>query len=168
MTYYNSSLYIWSGSHIYKYELMNNVWIITRDKGTAQRNITANSLVVYKDSLYSIYGWDFVSSNGVAEIIKVNLSGDSYEVQSIHIKNDEIANWSHAYVIKNNLAYLFGGGGYDGYNNSLARLDLDNSNLGFKILSKFSEYPIARGGHGMEVYNDELYIFGGIDNNGNK
>jgi hypothetical protein len=80
---------MWSGSHIYKYELMNNVWIIIRDKGTAQRNIIGNSLVVYKDSLYSIYGWDFVASSRVAEIIKVNLSGDSYEVQSIHIENYE-------------------------------------------------------------------------------
>jgi hypothetical protein len=30
MIYYNSSLYLWSGSYIYKYELMSNVWIITQ------------------------------------------------------------------------------------------------------------------------------------------
>jgi hypothetical protein len=66
-------------------------------------------------------------------------------VQSIYINNYEIAALFHAYVIKDNLAYIFGGGGLDGYLNSLARLDLDKSNLGFEILSKVSQYPIARG-----------------------
>ncbi len=147
---------------------MNNVWIITRTTGIAQRNIISNSLVVYKDSFYSFYGWDFVDSTPIPEITKVNLSGDSYEARSIYVNTEEIAAWSHAFVIKDNLVYFFGGGSQEGYLNSLARLDLDKSNLSFEILSRVSDYPIARGGHGMEVYNDELYVFGGIGNNGNK
>lgn len=161
-------MYLWTGSLIYKYELLNNVWIKIQTKGKFQRNIISNSLIVYKDHFYSFYGWDFTASTPVTEITKVNLSGDSYEVESIYINNEEIAGWSHAYVNKDNYVYLFGGGSQEGYLNSLSRLDLDQSTLSFDILSKILDYPTARGGHAMEVYNDEIYIFGGIDNYGNK
>ena len=148
---------------------MNNVWIITQLHVKAQINsITSSLVVVYKDILYSLYGWDNLDETAVKDIILVNLLGDSYEMEYINMYNEEIAQAAHGYVIKDSLVYLFGGRTQESRLNSLARLDLDNSNLSFDILGRDSDNPSARGGHAMEVYSDELYILGGIDNNGNK
>jgi hypothetical protein len=71
------------------------------------------------------------------------------------------------YLCKDNLIYFFGGGYSQGNQNSLAVIDLGNRELRVSPLSKNHSTPIARGGHAMEVYNNELYLFGGKDSQGN-
>lgn len=63
---------------------------------------------------------------------------------------------------------MFGGDSWAGFYNSLVTLDLDNITSQFNILSRTMETPSPRRGHAMEAYNDELYIFGGVDRYGDR
>jgi hypothetical protein len=64
--------------------------------------------------------------------------------------------------------YLFGGSNKAGYSNNLSLLDLSEKDLEFQILSRRINVPTARKGHAMEAYDDKLYIFGGVDGDGNE
>jgi hypothetical protein len=71
------------------------------------------------------------------------------------------------YLCKDNLIYILGGAYLQGNLNSLAVIDLNIRELRVSPLSKNHSIPIERGGHAMEVYNDELYLVGGKDTQGN-
>jgi hypothetical protein len=67
------------------------------------------------------------------------------------------------------MVFVFGGETFGrGNYNSLSVLNLDHSKLEFQNLSDKLTVPTARRGHAMEVYNDKLYIFGGVDISGNR
>jgi hypothetical protein len=70
----------------------------------------------------------------------------------------DIAGWSMEYLCGDNLAYFYVGCSL-GKQNSLAEIRVDS-------LSKNNLFLIAKGGHGIEVFNDELYLLGGEDTQG--
>ena len=166
MRYYKGAIYIWNQINIFKYELGTSKCIRTKLSGINFRNFGLNSICMYKDSIFSLFGWDYDMDKPIKEIIRVNISDDQYSTDIIPIDKYDIAEWSMGYLCKDNLVYLFGGGSETGNQNSLATINLDATELGVSALSKNNLFPIAKGGHGMEVYNDELYLLGGEDSQG--
>lgn len=168
MDYYNGSLYLFTGTFIYKYDLETGFWIANELSGIKLNSISDNAICMNDGYLYSIAGWDRELKVPIYSIYKTNLSSETYEIQEISIEKVNIAEWSSGYVCKDNLMYVFGGGSLTGYYNNLSVLDLNQSLPKLTELSKQIKIPTARLGHGMEVYNDDLYIFGGLDKDGNR
>jgi hypothetical protein len=61
---------------------------------------------------------------------------------------------------------MFGGATSYGPSNSLGILNIDNMPLQYNKLSKYMAVPAHILGHAMGIYDDELYIFRGVDNYG--
>jgi N-acetylneuraminic acid mutarotase len=56
----------------------------------------------------------------------------------------------------------------EGNLNTLSVIDLDKYPLEYINLSKNLSTPTPRSNHGMEVYDNSLYIFGGVNNEGDQ
>jgi hypothetical protein len=166
MDYYNGSFIIHHNDILYIYSLDKSTWTQKEMPGKIETNLTYYTQCLYKDTLYLIMGWDALENKGSYSIFKIDLSNENYEAQEIPVSNIDIAGWALGYKCKDNLVYLFGGGSLlDGYFNSLSILDLAKPELKFEILNTNMKVPKARQGHAMEVYDDKIYIFGGVDSN---
>lgn len=168
MEYYKGSLYLWGGTNneynrLYTYDLDAEIWSVIDISYMKVKLTQHNGICIYKDNLYAIAGFDPVDSIKVESVFKINLESGNYEVEEIPIINKEMGDGSFGYDCKDNMMYIFGGYSKTGDRNSLVSIDLEEPLLNFTALSKQINTPIARHGHAMEVYNDELYIYGGIN-----
>lgn len=172
MEYYNGSLLIFTGEYLYKFEIESKTWNRFELSGKKLSPINSYGLCIYKDSLYSVFGWDIEVSKDESSIYKVDLKTGNYQVEEIEIDKDGIGSWSYGYDCNDNIMYMFGGASMNEilteYFNSLVVYDLDNPTAPITNLSPNMKLPTPRRGHAMEVYNDELYILGGINGSGNK
>lgn len=144
---------------LYKYEIFTGNWTILKPSDKKMSIYSNCNLCFYNDHLYS-----FIGDTQGQLIYKIKLEDESYILEENLLDRDEIglSGNSYGYACKNNLMYIFGGVSVGGYYNSLALLDFDQYPLKFSQLSKLMYIPTARRGHAMEVYNNNLYIYGGI------
>jgi hypothetical protein len=169
MDYHKGSFIINYNDILYMYNLDKSTWTQKAISGKRKTNLTDYTQCLYKDTLYMIMGWDILEELPSSSIFKINLSNENYEAKEIPITNKDIAEWTLGYKCRDSFVYLFGGGSHmDGHFNSLSKLDLSQPELKFEILNTNMKVPTARQGHAMEVYNDKLYIFGGVDSNGER
>jgi hypothetical protein len=170
--YYNGSILMFTGDYFYKFEIESKSWNRFDLSGIKVNPINSYGVCIYKDSLYSIFGWDVALSKDVSSIYKVDLSTGNYKVEEIEIDDTEIGNWSFGYACIDNMMYIFGGASMNEklteYYNSLVVYNLESPTIPMAKLSHNMKVPTPRRGHAMEVYNEELYILGGINSNGNK
>lgn len=145
---------------LYKYEIATGQWIRIEFIGKQVESVQNNGLCIYKNTMYSVLG-SFSSSSSV---YKIDLKSGNYELEDIYIDSDGMADSGFGYACKDNMIFIFGGSTYTGKHNNLAVLDFDKLPLKFTILSKQFKTPTARRGHAMELYNNKLYIYGGITN----
>jgi N-acetylneuraminic acid mutarotase len=168
MEYYNGSLYLFAGSTIFIYDLNMENWSKIETSNEVLDSIILSAQCFYKQRLYNFMGWDYLTGYQISSMYMMDLSNDKYEVKELLINLQYLALNSFGYTCINGILYLFGGFTENGYSNSLAVLDLSQSNLKLEILSEDMNVPTPRLGHAMEVYNDQLYIFGGADADSNK
>jgi N-acetylneuraminic acid mutarotase len=168
MEYYSGSLYLFVGSTVFIYDLKLENWSKVETSNEVLDGITLSAQCFYKQRLYNFIGWNYLTGYEISSMYMMDLSNDKYEVKELLINIQYIALDSFGYTCINGTLYLFGGYTENGYSNSLAVLDLNQSNLKLEILSKDMNVPTPRRGHAMEVYDDQLYIFGGADGDGNK
>jgi hypothetical protein len=169
MNYYDSSLLIYSEEVLYSYSLITNTWTHKVSLSQRKTQLIDYSQCIYKDTLYLIMGWDNLLASATHSIFKINLKNENYEVNEVPISNEGVAEWLFGYNCVDNIVYQFGGGSTEeGYFNSLFIFDLDQTIPEFKILNENKNVPRARRGHGMEIYDDKIYIFGGVDSNGER
>lgn len=167
MKYYSDSLYVWGDNQslytpLYKYDLNSGEWVKILPTGKQVEFMYNNGMCIYKDFLYSVLGlWQ--SSN---YIHKINLAFGNYELEEIFIDRMGLGNSWYGYFCNDNLMYLFGGADASGKFNTLSLLDFDQYPLKFQTISKNMKTPTARSGHGMEVFDNVLYIYGGMTNGG--
>jgi hypothetical protein len=164
MSYYKGSLYIYSIDLLYIYDLNANVWSTRMPLGKEYTILFDYAQCIYDGALYLIFGWDDNIVGASDKIYRIDLSSDRNEFEEIFISIEGIAKLTFGYGCNNNLVYLFGGNSvYDGYFNNFSVLDLSQKELELKFFNKAMNVPTARKGHVMEVYDDKLYIFGGVD-----
>jgi hypothetical protein len=170
MKYYNQSFYIWGDSvsynkpPLYQYEIATGIWTRVQPLGDEVGMAVNYGLCIYNHKLYSILGsWDLSNS-----VIEINLKSENYELERTWIDRTGMGDTGLGYYCDENMIYLFGGTTDSGHLNTLSVLDLDKHPLQFKFLSKNMKLPSARRGHAMQVYDDKLYIYGGITDSGSK
>ncbi len=154
---------------MYSYSLIQNTWTNKVSLSQRKTKLLDYSQCLYGGNLYLIMGWDNLLVSATHSILKINLSNENYEVHEVPISNKGVAEWTFGYTCVDNLVYQFGGGSTEeGYFNNLSILDLDKPKLEFQILNENMNVPRARRGHAMEIYDDKIYIFGGVDSNGGR
>ncbi len=166
MRYYKGAFYIWVGPYIYKYEIGATKWVTIEPSEKNTRYLGFNSICIYNDNLYSMFGFDYEISSPTHEILKLSILDNQYQIEIV-VEKQDLPNWALGYLCKDNLIYLFAGGYLEGSQNSLTTIDLDTNELRVTTFSKNKLFPKSRGGHTMEVFNDELYLVGGKDSQGN-
>ncbi len=60
MEFYNESLYLFTGTYLYKYDFRYGIWTRIEPLGKRFNNVTDKSLCSYKDDLYYFIGWDTI------------------------------------------------------------------------------------------------------------
>lgn len=168
MEYYNGSLYLFKGAIVFVYDLYSESWSKIETSNQVMDRIILSAQCFYEEKLYTFMGFNHLTVTQNFSIYIMDLSNDKYEMKEHLIDLQYIALDSFGYSCKDGTLYLFGGLTASGYSNSLAILDLKRTNLKFEVLSKPINVPTPRRGHAMEVYDDQLYIFGGVDADGKK
>jgi hypothetical protein len=168
MEYNEGSLYLFVGATVFIYNLNSEIWSKIETSNNVLDTIEDSAQCFYKEKLYTFMGWDNITGEEIYSIYIMDLSNDKYEFKEQVIDLQYIAEDSFGYTCKDGILYMFGGYTHAGFSNSLAILDLNQSNLKFEVLSKPINVPTPRRGHAMEVYDDKLYIFGGVDTYGKK
>jgi N-acetylneuraminic acid mutarotase len=168
MEYYNGSLYLFVGTIIFIYDLNMENWSKIETSNEVQDRILDSAQCFYKEKLYTFKGWDKVNKIYNSYSYIMDLSNDELEMNKLEIDLESIASAGFGYNCIDGILYMFGGYSDDGYSNSLSIIDFNKSNLKLELLSRDMNVPTPRQGHAMQVYDDKLYIFGGVDGNGNR
>jgi N-acetylneuraminic acid mutarotase len=170
MDYYEGKLYVYSKETLSVFNLIDKSWDNHRFEMCINESLSDYSQCIYNNSLYLIPGWHVELEEASRKIFRIELSDSDYNAcELIDLKQDKEADDKlKGYSCKDNQVYLFGGSNKAGYSNNLSLLDLSEKDLEFQILSRRINVPTARKGHAMEAYDDKLYIFGGVDGNGNE
>jgi hypothetical protein len=169
MEYYQGSLYIWGDEDsykmpLYKYDLDTKEWITILSLGEEVSFPGDYGLCVYKDNFFVIIG----SRDSKSSIYKIDPASGNYETYEFSIQKSNFARYGFSYTCEGNYFHLYGGVNDKGILNTLSVIDMDKVPLEFTILSKHISTPTPRSNHGMEVYDNSLYMFGGVSNMGNQ
>jgi hypothetical protein len=168
MEYYNGSLYLFIGSTVFIYNLNSENWSKIETSHEVIDGVIDSAQCFYEQKLYTVKGWDDINGIYNSYMYVMDLSNDEYEMSKLVIDLDSIASAGYGHICNQGILYIFGGYTDYGYSNSLAILDFNLSNLKLELLSKDMNVPTPRLGHAMQVYDDKLYIFGGVDGEGDR
>jgi N-acetylneuraminic acid mutarotase len=124
-------------------------------------------MCVYEESLFLINGYNPRIGDFTNKIYRINLESEDQIWENIYIEESNQPAGNSGYFCDKDKLYLFGGVHSGGVTNHLLNISLSSSKKNVVELSKKMITPIARYGHGMVAYDDKLYIFGGIDKEGN-
>lgn len=154
---------------MYRYEISTGKWSIVEIPGERADPALGHGLCAYKDSLYVLFGFNPITSAHFEFINRLKV--DDNEVQSwkaYEIGKNVMPLVAFGFVCSDNFIYLYGGLVKTRFTNELFRIDLSSPTLEWVSLSRKVNSPTARYAHAMEVYDDKLFILGGVDKNGNK
>jgi N-acetylneuraminic acid mutarotase len=176
MAFRDGSFYIWGSiglngelvRELYRYDIETKVWSVTEVSGEGPKYIAGGGMCTYKESLYIINGYDEVSELFTSRIYRLNLDGEDKQFEFVGSTDENSPKAAFGFACRENMVYLFAGQHANGYTNRLMTIDLDRPESSNTVLSSSITVPTARYGHGMTVYDEKLYIFGGVDKYGNK
>jgi N-acetylneuraminic acid mutarotase len=176
--YYKGSLYVFSGiesltyasNEIYKYDIERSHWSLVKTSGAQIPRLYGCFSTVIDGYLYILFGLteSYLLSN---DIYRINLDEIEpvWEVAYIDREDDfdeSIPRINSFIASIGDKIVMFGGWNVQGVKNDLVIFeptDLKNLKLKYRYLNKVTEMPTARIGHRMEVYQDNLMVFGGRD-----
>lgn len=155
---------------LYKLDLKDLVWKILDVKSNQPRSVVDNLSFGYNSYMYVMQGVDQDNCKTKESIFRIKMEGN--EVETVYMEEDNQVSSRSATgrCIVGSSVYIFGGSTCEGLLNELITVDLCNiylaqDNLQFEILSRNMVMPEARMEHAMDIYNDQLYIFGGKGKN---
>jgi hypothetical protein len=157
IAYYKGSLYMIHEGKLIKFELSSGI-VSYIDVSKSIPDIWDYGLCVYGDYLYSSFG---ISQQAYNHIIRINLRSREYITEEITI--EEGPGWAFGYTCRDNIMSFFAGNSYQGFKNYLWSYDLDNYDIRITTLSKNMNIAPARKGHSMEVFDNKLFMFGGVN-----
>jgi N-acetylneuraminic acid mutarotase len=166
IVYKDGKLYFWDVTDIqesvkiYVYDIETGYWSLIEHKVSYEHPIEYGVICVYNDTIYMI--------DTIGSIIKLKTEGNSLEWDKLVIDSNNLPIHAYSYIVNDRYLYIFAG--YNDYKNlnGLWRIDLSSDNLQWINISRDMNTPTPRSGHAMEVYNEELYILGGVDKYGFK
>jgi N-acetylneuraminic acid mutarotase len=156
-----------SDPSLYKYDLDSSSWSIVMISGPSIEFLQLHGQCVYKESLYIIYGYQTYKDEFYSTLHRVDLESNNKVWEVIKIPSANTGSASFGLLCSRETIFLFGGASKKGPSNQLLKISLSASSVDIVELSKSMNVPKARYGHAMEVYDDKLYILGGMDISGN-
>lgn len=176
MVYNKDNLYIWGGTdknmksieELYRYDIHTATWTSEQISDINKKVVTGHGLCAYEDNLYMINGYNSSTELFYKEITRLNLDKNTKQSEIFYQFDIKMPQGAFGYVCSGSTVYIYNGLSEDGYRNDLISIDLMQSDPKITILSASMKVPTARYGHAMEVYNNKLYIFGGVDSYGNE
>lgn len=173
LAYYDGSLYLWGTykeynsikGELFRYDLSSESWSIVETLSDDISYIQGHGMFTYNTDLYIINGYELRTGEFHNRIHHLNLDAENKvweEATNPEVNRNKAA---FAYVCEGDILYMFGGLSKEGQTNQLLEINLKLIEESTE-LSKSMRVPTARYGHSMEVYNDKLYIFGGVDKYG--
>jgi N-acetylneuraminic acid mutarotase len=175
MVYKEGKLYIWGAdgmlqparNDMFVYDIDSGFWKILETQGQIQSPLSYG-FCEYNDSLFVINGYDRFTASQFEHVSRLNIKGDNKEWVRYDTMKPDMAAASFGYVCEGSMVYIFGGFNNQDAHNDLWKMDLSAEQLEWIQLGRNIQIPTARSGHAMEVYDDKLYILGGVDKYGNK
>lgn len=157
IAYYNGALYMINEGKLIKFDLSSRM-VSHIDVSEHVPDIWDYGLCVYGDYLYSAFG---INRDAYNHILRINLKSGEYIIEDMPIS--EGPGWAFGYTCKDNMMNFFAGNSYQGFKNYLWSYDLDKYDNRITNLSKNMNIAPARKGHSMEVFDNKLFIFGGVN-----
>lgn len=139
-------------------------WTKLKQSGNVPKPRDDHSLSQINDTSFLIFG-GFVEGSRVNECYTCKKNGGTLEWTKIDVKSKEMPciRASHSSCYYNGKCYIFGGQDDDNNKlNDLWELSLDTGTYVEIKLPEGSAVPVARSGHSSNIYNGQMYIFGGI------
>ena len=154
---YNSYNYL-----MYYYSIANQTWEVIYSEGGILEARDYHVSAIYNNDIYILYGL----------LISVTFSYEMWKFDTFH------SNWAYlkqdnGYLIHPGLVqinfslYMVGGSSVKNIYNHILHVDLSSDSLDVSVLSPNLEAPPKRKEFCITRSNDEIYIFGGIDNDRN-
>lgn len=148
----------------YEFDSNNHTWTKLKQTGTVPKPRDDHSLSQIDTKTFLIFG-GFVEGSRVNDCYIAKKNGNTIEWKLVEITSKErpCIRASHSSVVYINKMYLFGGQDDDNNKlNDLWEFDLDSGVYKEIQLPADSVQPVARSGHSSNIYNGQMYIFGGI------
>jgi N-acetylneuraminic acid mutarotase len=139
-------------------------WTKLKQTGTVPKPRDDHSLSQINDNSFLIFG-GFVQGSRVNECYTCKKNGNTLEWTLVEIKSKEIPciRASHSTAVYNGKCYIFGGQDDDNNKlNDLWELTLETGMYRLVTMPEGSVEPLARSGHSSNIFNGQMYIFGGI------
>lgn len=148
----------------YEFDSTKYQWTKLKQTGNVPKPRDDHSLSQINENSFLIFG-GFVQGSRVNECYTCKKNGNTLEWTKIEVKSEEAPciRASHSSSVYNDKCYIFGG--QDDDNNKLNDLwELDLATGIYKEIKvpEGSVTPVARSGHSSNIYNGQMYIFGGI------
>ncbi len=152
--------------NLFRYEIDTGVWTTIQISNSDITPAISCGFCLYKDTLYAVDGFVPTSFQPAGYIHKIHLKNGEYSVEEVSTNQGREGAGGFGFYCHENLMYIFGGHTMTSIRNSLVAVDLDTTDLKRIVISGEMRIPNSRSGHAMEVYDDKLYIYGGIKNDG--
>jgi hypothetical protein len=179
--YYNGSIYIFGGYYPYDddanvllyYDIDNRTWSSASLSTKINSKTIGSVSCVYNDYFYYILGLD-LEAGFIQSMWRVSLKNPSISEKLEFTNADEnvYRSYSSKYC-KDGTLYVFGGFNYNMQMNDINTLNLsniytDDDKYIWKRLSRDMDVPTPRLGHAMDLYDGNIFIYGGRNKEGNK
>lgn len=152
-------------NRIYSYSFTDNRFYIeaTLNNYVYDEQIRYSSAVMYQDKMYIFGGMHFSSNNNTAIISNKLIAFDPITKNWEEKTPDTIARYQHEAVVVGQKMYVFSGTIFNAVNATNQILhDLRIYDFNSNTWSKGSFGPISRYNHSAVVYNNKMYVYGGL------
>ncbi|CAG9320198.1 unnamed protein product [Blepharisma stoltei] len=180
LVYYNKKLYTAGGGNTYA-KISHNEALLYFDLESSDKkwhNITSSNTYTYRifngsflkgSELYLMMGYSTDSKSHESSWYKVDLEDPDYDWKTVSISEDINRNLeidSYGWTLIENTLYIFGGDKNPPLINQLAILDISVSPITFSVFENYLS-PTSRMYHSLQPIGPNLYLFGGLGDNGN-
>jgi N-acetylneuraminic acid mutarotase len=175
MVYKDGSLYIWGSvednkylSDMHKFEISSKTWSKVEVSNKAPIYTAGYGMCVYKEHAYVINGYDETAQKFENKINRINLDNHQKEWELFDTTDEYLPKAAFGFACNEDAVYLFAGQYIRGNYNILMKVSLEKSQSRSIVLSRPLTVPTARYGHAMTVYDEKLYILGGVGKDENE
>jgi N-acetylneuraminic acid mutarotase len=173
---FKSKIYIFGGyqdgsnktfNDFYEFQLDTKIWRKLETSGVPSDRM-GHCSVIWNDKLYIFGGWrpDF-SASYLDEIFQFDFTQNLWTKVEFKTKLKQLNRCYHSGDIYNNSLYIFGG--WNGFYrlNELLLFAFELNSMK-RISSSSGNVPCGRSGHSSVIYDDYLYIYGGMNQEGER
>nr|CCA23939.1 conserved hypothetical protein [Albugo laibachii Nc14] len=147
---------------LYYYDFETQIWdqVKCSNPNVCPQERTDHSMVVYEDSLYLFGGCD--KSTRFDDLWRFDLSQKRWE--QVTMDGDiPVPCFGHTAIVHESSHRLIVFGGWDGHNTLDTLYEFNFYTRHWTLLESTESTPSHRYRHSVVVYDDEMYVFGGVD-----